>query len=60
MTDQAKSFEKDVLGGAIPSADHGDYFEIFRSFNSEEDFFDFARKLQKDSAYRPGTLKRTA
>lgn len=51
--------EKDVFGGVIPSADHAAYYEIFRAFNSEEAFFDFARRLQKDSSYRPGALQRT-
>jgi len=36
------------------------YFELFRTFNSEEAFFDFARQLKSDSPDRPGTMKRPA
>ena len=57
--DQGNPSGKDGFGETIPAADHAAYYEIFRAFNSEEAFFDFARKLQEDSSYRPGALKRT-
>jgi hypothetical protein len=59
MNDESKPSKKDVFAGTIPAADYVAYYEIFRAFNSEEAFFDFARRLQKDSSYRPGTLQRT-
>jgi hypothetical protein len=59
MADRTESSSKDAFGGVIPAADHTSYYEIFRAFNSEQAFLDFARKLKKDSSYRPGALKRT-
>lgn len=60
MTGRTGSSKQDNADAAMPSADHAGYYEIFRAFNSEVAFFDFARKLQKDSSYRPGALKRPA
>lgn len=57
-------FVKDGDGaGSAPVSAAGEtpsYFELFRAFNSEEAFFDFARQLKADSSYRPGALKRPA
>ena len=39
---------------------HASYYELFRAFNSEGTFLDFARQLKADSSYRPGALKRLA
>ncbi len=45
---------------ACPADETSSYFELFRAFNSEEAFFDFARQLKSDSSDRPGALKRPA
>jgi len=52
----------DAAGSAPVSAadETPSYFELFRAFNSEEAFFDFARQLKSDSADRPGIMKRPA
>ena len=44
-----KTLEKGMLSA---SAAHSDYFEIFRAFNSEGSFFEFARQLRQEPVQR--------
>jgi len=53
MTLHAKIFGDEKTVSAPPVTEsHASYCELFRAFNSEARFFDFARTL-REQAYRP-------
>ena len=68
MTHQTKSLgteplNEELFGGSSPASatdKNALYYELFREFNSERAFFDFAWQLKADSSYRPGAMRRSA
>lgn len=68
MTHQTKSLEtgpmdEELFGGSAPASatdKNATYYELFREFNSERAFFDFAWQLKADSSYRPGAMRQSA
>ena len=53
MSLHAKVFgDEKTVNPAPPAQGHESYYELFRTFNSEGAFFDFARTL-RERVYRP-------
>ena len=53
MTNQIETLGKTMEQGELSAlAAHSDYFEIFRTFNSEGSFFEFARQLRQEPVQR--------
>jgi hypothetical protein len=52
MTNGTETSGKAVEQGKLSASAHPDYFELFRAFNSEGSFFEFARQLRQEPVQR--------